>query len=187
MASRLENSNIAELMKRIVNGDEEAFRELYDEYCGYVYKIVGLNLRNRDKVEELTQDIFLKIWRFASYYDPQRPFKPWLSRLVSNEIISFQRAKEDDKASLEEMQEDGYLPGQDYEEYRQQEEERDIGGLLGQALNTLTDNQRQVIVLKFYEGLKIREIADTLKIGESAVKARLYTALETLQKMVGGT
>jgi RNA polymerase sigma-70 factor (ECF subfamily) len=187
MTGKLEKSNIAELMNRISKGDEDAFRELYDQYCGYVFKIVGLTLRNRDKVEELTQDIFIKIWRFASHYDTTRPFKPWLSRLVSNEIISFLRAKEEDKASLEQMQEDGYLPGQDFEEYRQQEEQRDIGSLLDQALNTLTDNQRQVVVLKFYEGQKIREIADTLKIGESAVKARLYSALETLQKMVGGT
>jgi len=47
-------------------------------------------------------------------------------------------------------------------------------------MGILTDNQRQVVVMKYYEGLKIREIADGLGIGESAVKARLYTALETL-------
>jgi RNA polymerase sigma-70 factor (ECF subfamily) len=173
--------NAPELMTKIASGDEYAFKELYDNFGTFVFRIVNLSLRNPSKAEELTQDIFLKIWRFASKYDPTRPFKPWLSRIISNEIISWFRVKKEDSESLEEMREVGFEPS-----VRDNDPDAgsDISGALEVALSSLTDNQRQVVVLKFYQGLKIREIADSLEIGESAVKARLYTALETIARQM---
>ena len=169
------------LMKRVAAGDELAFKELYDEFGTFVFRIVNLSLRNPPKAEELTQDIFLKIWRFASKYDPERPFKPWLSRLVSNEIISWYRVKKDETESLEELHEVGFEPSVSDDDPNIG---ADISAAIEQSLATLTDNARQVVVLKFYQGLKIREVAEALGIGESAVKARLYTALETIARQM---
>ncbi|NTU61288.1 MAG: RNA polymerase sigma factor [Caldiserica bacterium] len=170
---------VPQLMKKIASGDELAFKELYDLFGGYVFKIVNLSLRNPAKSEELTQEIFLKIWRFAGKYDTERPFKPWLSRLVSNEVISWFRVKKEDSESLEDMREVGFEPS-----VRDADPDSgsDVSAAISESLASLTDNQRQVVVLKFYQGLKIREVADTLGIGESAVKARLYTALETIAR-----
>ncbi|HOC79571.1 MAG TPA: RNA polymerase sigma factor [Caldisericia bacterium] len=176
----MQEFDAASFMKRIAKGDEDAFRCLYDEFGAYVFKIVAMQLHNNSKAEELTQDIFLKIWRFASKYDPSRPFKPWLSRVVSNEIISYRRAQEERTESIEELAETGYTPAEEMDSYRDRQLSDDISYELQNAMGILTDNQRQVVVMKYYEGLKIREIADGLGIGESAVKARLYTALETL-------
>ncbi len=174
----------ATVMKQIAKGDEEAFRLLYEEFGGFVFKIVSLSIRDAGKAEELAQDIFLKVWRFASKYDPTRPFKPWLSRVISNEVISYQRTLKEAMASIEEMSEVGYTPGEDMDDYRERSQEADIAKELDEALNKLTDNQRQVVVLKFYQGQKIREIADSLGIGESAVKARLYSSLEVLSELI---
>lgn len=172
-------TNASELMRKVAKGDELAFKELFDSFGTFVFRIVNLSLKNPSKAEELTQDIFLKIWRFASKYDPERPFKPWLSRIISNEIISWYRVKKDETESLEEMREVGFEPS-----FRDKDSdsETDISAALEESISALTDNQRQVVVLKFYQGLKIREVADTLGIGESAVKARLYTALETISR-----
>lgn len=175
------DNQVPQLMKQIASGDELAFKELYELFGGYVFKIVNLSLRHQAKSEELTQEIFLKIWRFADKYDPQRPFKPWLSRLVSNEIISWFRVKKEDSESIEDLREVGFEPSV-------RDDDHDLGSDISTALEaslaSLTDNQRQVVVLKFYQGLKIREVADALGIGESAVKARLYTALETIAKQM---
>jgi len=174
------------VMRQIGKGDEEAFRRLYEEFGGYVFKIVVLSIRNKDKAEELTQEIFLKLWRFASKYDPSRPFKPWLSRVVGNEIISFHRTQKEETESIDDLKDDiGFQPS-DSDDVRENDHQKDVSRELECNLNLLTDNQREVIVLKFYQGLKIREIADALQIGESAVKARLYTALETLSKKIQG-
>jgi RNA polymerase sigma-70 factor (ECF subfamily) len=170
-------SNAPELMERIAGGDELAFKELYDCFGTFVFRIVNLSLKSPSKAEELTQDIFLKIWRFASKYDTSRPFKPWLSRIISNEIISWFRVKKEDSESLENLREVGFEPSvHDHKT----DQSSDIAAALEESLSSLTDNQRQVVVMKFYQGLKIREIADSLSIGESAVKARLYTALEAI-------
>ncbi|HNW32429.1 MAG TPA: sigma-70 family RNA polymerase sigma factor, partial [Caldisericia bacterium] len=108
----MQEFDAASFMKRIAKGDEDAFRCLYDEFGAYVFKIVAMQLHDNSKAEELTQDIFLKIWRFASKYDPSRPFKPWLSRVVSNEIISYRRAQEERTESIEELAETGYTPAE---------------------------------------------------------------------------
>jgi RNA polymerase sigma-70 factor (ECF subfamily) len=176
----MQEFDAASLMKRIAKGDEDAFRCLYDEFGAYVFKVAAMQLHDNGKAEELAQDIFLKIWRFASKYDPSRPFKPWLSRVISNEIISYRRAQEERTESIEELAETGYTPAEEMDSYRDRQLSDDISYELQNAMGILTDNQRQVVVMKYYEGLKIREIADGLGIGESAVKARLYTALETL-------
>lgn len=174
----------ATVMKQIAKGDDDAFRLLYEEFGGYILRIVSLSIRDYDKSKELTQDIFLKIWRFASKYDPSRPFKPWLSRIIGNEVISYQRTVKQPTTSLEELSMVGYTPGEDMDIYREHNQETDITKEIDDVLNKLTDNQRQVIVLKFYQGLKIREIADTLGISESAVKARLYSSLDVLNGLV---
>jgi len=179
----LEDIAASTIMKNVAKGDENAFRELYEQFGGYVFKSVVLSLRDYAVAEELAQTIWLKIWRFAKKYDPSRPFKPWLSRIISNELISHYRSKKPVNSSLEDMQEVGFEPVDNNQDSQETMLQKDLSMEIEKALDSLTDNQRQVIVLKYYQGLKIREIAETLSIGESAVKARLYGALEALSEM----
>ncbi len=174
------------ILPKIAKGDELAFKSLYDQFGGYVFKVVILSLRDHAKAEELAQTIWLKIWRFAGKYDTSRPFKPWLSRIISNEIVSYYRVQKPKNSSLEDLKEVGLEPSDDVDKLRENEFERDLSDEIKKALDLLTDKQRQVIVLKYYQGFKIREIAKTLKIGESAVKARLYSGLEVLSKSQEG-
>ncbi|MCK5743388.1 MAG: RNA polymerase sigma factor [Caldisericia bacterium] len=172
----------SKILKKVASGDEDAFRVLYEQFGGYVFKVVILSLRDRAKAEELAQTIWLKIWRFAGKYDTTRPFKPWLSRIISNELISYYRVSKPQKSSIDEMKGIGYEPGETEDDIRENDFERELSYELKEALEVLTDKQRQVIVLKYYQGFKIREIAGILKIGQSAVKARLYSGLEVLSK-----
>ncbi|MEZ4812281.1 MAG: RNA polymerase sigma factor [Caldisericia bacterium] len=174
------------VLPKIAKGDEFAFKSLYDQFGGYVFKVVILSLRDHAKAEELAQSIWLKIWRFAGKYDTSRPFKPWLSRIISNEIVSYYRVQKPKNQSFEDMKDIGFEPTEDNDELREKEFEKDLSEELNTALDLLTDKQRQVIVLKYYQGFKIREIAKVLKIGESAVKARLYSGLEVLSKSQEG-
>lgn len=171
------------ILPRIAKGDEDAFRELYEQFGGYVFKSVILSIRDRAKAEELAQSIWLKIWRFADKYNTSRPFKPWLSRIISNELIDFYRRRKQNKSSIDEMKETGYEPGEDNYDTRENNLESDVKHDINIALNSITDKQRQVIVLKYYQGFMIREIADILGIGQSAVKARLYSGLEALSQV----
>jgi RNA polymerase sigma-70 factor, ECF subfamily len=179
----LNEFNASIILPKIAKGDEDAFRKLYDQFGGYVYKSVILSIRDRAKAEELSQSIWLKLWRFADKYNTSKPFKPWLSRIISNELIDYYRRRKQDKFSIDEMKESGFEPGENVIDTREGNLRRDVKHDVNVALNSITDKQRQVIVLKYYQGFKIKEIAEILGIGQSAVKARLYSGLEALSQI----
>lgn len=178
----------ATLMLAYQGGDEAAFEELVERYSGRVFALVTRFLGPGPLVEDLVQEVFLRVVRSRASYEPQARFGTWLYRIAFN-LCSNQRERQLPRAmrSLE-----GALAA---EESREPEDEAtpspseglersDAVEAVRAALDRLPDNQRMALVLSKYEGFSHAEIAEVLESSEKAVKSLVHRARERLRELL---
>jgi RNA polymerase sigma-70 factor (ECF subfamily) len=167
---------IKDLVDRSVDGDAEAFGELYERYVNEIYRYFYHHVGDACEAEDLAERTFLKVWQSINRYRWQgKPFTAWLYTLAHNEMVDYFRAKRP-KAPLDERQ-PYYGAGPD-DLAIQQQAHADVR----RALQLLTPDQRQLIVLKFYMEKDNREIAAIMGKKEGTVRALQMRALAALRR-----
>ena len=166
----------ARLIRRSREGDMSAFEGLYRRFVPRVY---GLCLRmagDAGRAEELTQDVFVRVWEKLHLFRGNRPFAPWLLTVASNVVISALRSarrREGRESLVDEMDHRADpAPGRD----------SDSGMDLEQAVGSLPDGARAVFVLHDIEGYRHDEIARLLGMATGTSKAQLHRARRMLRK-----
>ena len=182
-----------ELMQKVKEGDMRAFdvlvRRWENPLFNLIYKIIG----DFETAEDIRQEAFLRVYRAASRYRPHSQFKTWLYRIAINCSINELR-KRDRRRTVPLMMSYQTKDGrQQYledilpdlnpqpDEIIQRDE---IAGCIQNALRRLPDEQRIVIVLRHYEGLKFHQIASVLGCPLGTVKSRMHHGLERLRMML---
>jgi RNA polymerase sigma-70 factor (ECF subfamily) len=169
-----------DLILRAREGDVDGFNVLVSRWERKVYNYLLRAVRNREDALDLCQETFLKAYRnLKSLQDPAR-FAQWLFRIAHNESISLFRKRRFD--SDEEVPEVG--TGGAVGVAGTRIELLDLGLAVENALGRLTPEQREVVILKIYQGFKFHEIAEIIGSPASTVKSRLYTALEILKDVL---
>lgn len=168
------NSRDHALITRCQRGDRRALEELLEKYQRPVYNAAFRMLGNPEDASDVTQAVFLKVFEHLDRYDPEYKFFSWIYRIAINESINqFKRAKRE--AELDDNQPS---PGRGPTE----EAELDADSRrVQEALMTLQEDYRMVIVLRHFSELSYREISEVLHIPEITVKSRLYTARQLLK------
>lgn len=178
-----------ELMKRVGSGELAAFKQLVEKYqrivMGTIYRYTG----NHHEVEDLAQDIFLKVYKAATHYTPQAKFSTWLYRVVVNHCLNYRRRQKKD-ALLTST--DNSLPGEDKpslqlaEAQDQQPEkllqQQELQEALKRAISELPERQRMAFILCRFEGLSYKEIAKVLGCSLSAVESLLFRSITSLKE-----
>ena len=159
----------ADLILKARGGDVEAFNLLISRWEKRVFNYLLRILQNREDALDLSQDVFLKAYQnLRKLEDPQR-FAAWLFRIAHNEAYSlFRKRKPEGEPEVTESPEGTAFPI-----------EHSIA--VTTALERLSSDQREAVVLKIYQGFKFEEISEILSCPVSTVKSRLYTALELLK------
>lgn len=165
-------------MDRFCQGDAQAFDGLFQRYApavhGYLLKLVG----DRATAEDLAQATFLSLVKSRGRFAKGSPFKPWLYAIATNAARdSVRRRKPEDLTS------DGELP-RDAPAENAGPSDVGLDRRVREALATLPDNQREVIILNRFEGLSMAEIAVALGASESAVKVRAHRGYERLREQL---
>jgi RNA polymerase sigma-70 factor, ECF subfamily len=170
-----------ELVKAIVSSNDTLlFEILYDRYAKVVYnKCVGFS-RSEDEAEDLTQDIFLKLFVKLNTFKGKSKFSTWLYAFTYNHCVNYvnrSTAKKIEKKSVEATNiEDTY--------YSQEDVDNSISQLridkLKEALELVSPEEKMILLLKYQDLLSIKELREIFDIGESAVKMRLKRAKEKL-------
>lgn len=178
-----------ELMRRVGSGDKTAFKELVQRnqriVTGIIYRYTG----NHHEVEDLAQDIFLKVYKAAPRYTPRAQFKTWLYKVIANHCFNYFRSQkrrsfitsynqsfpEEDNPPLHHAEAQKEQP----ENVMQQQELRTA---LTAALSELPDRQRMALILHRFEDLSYKEIANVLGCSLSAVESLLFRAMDNLKK-----
>ena len=167
-----------ELVLRAQKGDDSAFEQLVRKYDKPVYNYCLRMCGNRDDACDLSQESFIKVYRALALFKSESRFSTWLYRLVANTCIDFLRRKKRGKeVSLTVEENDGeevQLNIADCAEEPQQTVERkELRRDIAKALEKLSYEHKQIILLREIDGLSYMEIAQVLEISEGTVKSRL--------------
>ena len=179
-----------ELMGRVRDGDSTAFRELFARHSKGVVNFAFRFVRNRDRAEELAQDVFLQIYRARKRYEAKAKFQTYLYRVATNLCLNELR-RFDYKSRLEPLE--GNPLGDESEGSREladgslvSAEDRVAGRQLQarmeKVLNSLPDHQKSALLLSRLEGFTYQQVADCLDTSESAVKSLIFRATGTLRR-----
>jgi RNA polymerase sigma-70 factor (ECF subfamily) len=176
-----------ELVRRVQNGNTEAFEELVRRYERKVYNITYRLLGNEQDASEALQDSFLRAYRFIGKFQFKSSFFTWLYRIATNVSLSKLRKREKvDVVSIDEpLNEAGDLP-LEIPDYKYNPErmmqQREIRRALQEAVDKLPPDYRSVVVLRDLEGLSNEEASRVLSISVAAVKSRLHRGRLVLRK-----
>ena len=177
-----------EWVQRSQDGDQEAFSELVRKYQKRVYYLAYGMLGNREDALDISQEAFLKAFRFLKGFQGGGGFYTWIYRIAHNLSIDFMR-KEWRKKNLE------YHDNQDLTEEEdpivgvpsashpgQEMAQKELNRVVMDAIQSLPEQHRSVILLREIEGLSYEDIAKTLGIRKGTVMSRLHYARQELQK-----
>lgn len=172
------------IVERALTGDAEAFGELVRRWERRIFALTYGMLGREEDARDATQETFLAAFRNLRGFRGEAKVSSWLHRIAVNQCISRQRrAKVRGEAALDEEQENdaGSFAAPLHESPVRVVEGRQETLAVRRAINSLPLELRQVVVMKEFEELTFREIADALEVPLSTVKSRLYTALKQLQ------
>src|SRR5690349_12843914 len=172
------------IVERALTGDAEAFGELVRRWERRIFALTYGMLGREEDARDATQETFIAAFRNLRGFRGEAKVSSWLHRIAVNQCISRQRrAKVRSESALEDEQENGAasIAAPVSESPVRVVEGRQETLAVRRAINSLPLELRQVVVMKEFEELTFREIADALELPLSTVKSRLYTALKQLQ------
>lgn len=168
-----------ELVIKAAQGDMAAFEEIYKAACAFVYNVALRTTNNRNDADEVTQDVFVKIFNNLGAFGLRSSFKTWAYRITVNTAINYckkRAGQERGKVEYDPAVHDAQVQDDRREGFDKAASEKKIASLL----ELLDPDQRACIVLREMEGLDYRSIADTLHININTVRSRLKRAREKL-------
>ena len=165
-------------MQSAKSGDSEAFAQLYDAYLERVYRYIYFRVSDDAAAEDITSQVFLKAWENLDRYQfGNSPFLAWLYTIARNQVIDHYRTNKE----LVSMDEIISSPAKEKPVDEQVQFRFDLQAMRD-ALQFLTEEQQQVLILRFVAGLETHEIAQEMNKAEGAIRALQMRALQTLSK-----
>ncbi|WP_085993923.1 RNA polymerase sigma factor [Oceanobacillus senegalensis] len=174
----MQDRKTVKLIKKVKKGNQQSFKQLYDLYADYslrtAYGITG----NISDAADIVQETFIKVYRHIDSYDSEKPFKPWFYRILINESRRLLKKRSKDAISVESEQMLDSLHGHETNQL-------DLDSL-HDAIEQLDAKHRTIIILKYLNGFKEKEIAEIFDMNVNTVKSRLYQARQRLKEILGG-
>ncbi len=181
MLDGLEDKN---LIQQYLKGDERSLEVLVKKYMKPIYGFVYKNVGNIAAAEDITQEVFVKIWKNIRKFDQNKNFKPWIFQIAKNTSIDFLRKKKS-------------IPFSRFENEKGQNiltrvialassnilEKLSDQRVLAVVMQDLTESERKIINMRYSDGLSFREIAETFKESINTVKSKHHRLIEHLRKI----
>ena len=177
----------AELARDALAGSEAAYRDLVGRYATPAVNFIYRFIRDRALAEDLAQEGFLRVYQRLNTYDPQRKFSSWFFQILRNITIDYLRVNRVPTASLDELEEEGHRGAAVDRESASPEQAAQQGELaqaMSAALSRLRPEYREVVVLRYQEGLTHPEIAGILGLPSGTVKTYLHRARKELAEIL---
>ncbi len=172
-----------ELIYRATGGDMDAFEAIYRLTAGFVYAVSYRVVYSREDAEEVTQDVFIKVYDNLKKFKEGTSFKAWIYRIAVNTAINYYNKKKRDIThdGDYEIASELYGKGPEVEENLQAKHNEEK---VEELLSRLNPDQKACMVLREIEGMSYEEIAKVLNIKINTVRTRLKRAREALVKYV---
>ena len=173
-----------ELMLAYRDGDAHAFEQLYSKHKGGVYRYLLRKCGNAAIVEELFQDVWMKLINARERYEVKAKFSTWLYQLAHNHFIDYYRKHSISASMSQNFQDDELenIPASSNHQPEQQVEFQQQTEILMHLINELPDEQREVFLLREEAGMGLAEIAEVTGVNIETAKSRLRYAVNRLRK-----
>jgi RNA polymerase sigma-70 factor (ECF subfamily) len=166
-----------DVLVRFSKGDPDAAASLYEEYGGAVFTVALSILNDRELAADATQQTFVKAWKSARTYDPDRPFPPWIYAIARRASIDIWRTERSRERSTSSDDVDVAETPPGIEHAWQRFEVRT-------ALNDLSEEEREVIRLTHYDGYTHSQAAEVLGVSIGTIKSRSHRAHRRLAELL---
>lgn len=170
----------AELIARCKGGDQQAFRELVDQYKDLVFAIVSRSTVDRSRVEDLAQEVFLKIHRGLPYFRGEAKLTTWIFRIVLN-LLSQESQK---RTAAREVPLDPDVPSHQPRTDDRAARDLELRDRLEKAMARLPPNYRLLIAGHYLQDVKYEDLADALDMPLGTVKTHLHRAKQQLRALL---
>lgn len=181
----------AQVMLRVKAGDDSAFDYLVQKYRRAMISFMYRMTHNAAVAEDLAQEVFLRVYRSRGGYEPSAKFTTWLYRIATNLAVNHARdtrhERPENQVSLDEPDEDTGTTMDVPDSTLSVEENilrRERLNAIRAKVQGLPERQRMAVVMHKYQQMDYRQIADVLKLSESATKSLLFRAYETLREQL---
>ncbi len=181
----------AEVMLRVKAGDESAFNFLVQKYRRPLVSFMYRMARNSSVAEDLAQEVFLRVYRSRQTYEASAKFTTWLYRIATNLAVNHARDTRKERpevtVSLDEPDEETGTTMDVADSTVTAEEalvRRERLAAIRSKVEALPERQRLAVVMHKYQQMDYRQIAEVLKLSESATKSLLFRAYETLREQL---
>ena len=174
-----------EIIERCLHGDQAAWEVIVRTYRRKVFNIAYKFVGRHDQAEDLTQDVFLKLYKSLDTFDRRANFQTWLISVSRNLCIDHYRSVRKERETINrEVDPSDLAPVSTDTPADRRIEQRDRVVLLRRALDTLAPTLRTAVMLRDIQELTYQEIADTLKLPEGTVKSRINRGRTELSRQI---
>ena len=182
---KMEETTDKKLIQQYLRGDEKSLEILIARYLKQIYSFVYKNVGNIAEAEDITQDVFLKVWKNIRKFDQKRNFKPWIFQIAKNTCIDSLRKKKT-------------IPFSSFENEKGQNVLAEniaaapiniIGNLsdkkvLATAMQFLSEKDQKIINMRHNDGMSFKEIAENFQEPINTIKSRYRRTLSLLKKNI---
>jgi RNA polymerase sigma-70 factor (ECF subfamily) len=178
-----------QIIQQALKGDNRAYRKLMAKYHDAIFNFISRMVHDREQVEDLTQEAFIKAFQSLKSFNDEFAFSTWLYKIATNNCIDYIRRRKLQMYSIDkpiEAKDSDYtfeLPDDSYEADREVMTEQ-RAELLRNAIDQLPEKYRLVILMRHTEEKSYEEIARKLKLPIGTVKAHIFRARELLYKQL---
>lgn len=170
-----------QLVEKFRNGDIQAFNKLVKLWQHRIHRLAYRYFASHDEAMEVTQKTFIRAYKKLNTLENAEKFPSWIYRIANNLCLDELKRAGRRKSSPLDVVKNERITKSIASNPAQQLQNSELGEILQHALNQLPCEQRIVVILKEYEGLKFREISEILEEPENTVKSRMYYGLKKLR------
>lgn len=178
MAPEMTATSEHELVERCRGGDQQAFRELVERYKGLVFSIVARSASNRERADDLAQDVFLRVYRGLRYFRGESRLSTWIYRITVN-VLSAERPP----APTEPLEGPGETP-REFGAPDRAFDELSLRDRVNKALQRLPANYQVLINGHYLKGMRYEDLAEALDMPLGTVKTHLHRAKRQLRHLL---
>ena len=181
----------SELIKKAIEGDESAYKNLLENYRGAIYNLLYKMVRNKEETEDLVQEAFMKAFKALPSFNEEYAFSTWLYKIAVNNCIDHMRKKKLQTYSINKpvQSKDGELD-REFPDTSMSPDKSILSderaSIIETAIDELPENYKTAIILRHSEEKSYEEISKILNIPLGTVKARIFRAREMLKKKLKG-
>lgn len=177
--------NEAEIVSKAKNGDSIAFKKLFDFYSDLVFRVSIQIVRNKEDAKDVTQEVFIRVFRFFHTFDEEKSFFTWLYKIVMNASYDqVKKQKRSAKVSIDERKEEEYP---DIPDTKQVEADvpllkKELREIVMELVEDLTNQQKTVFVLHDLQAISHEEVANILRCSQGNVRSHLFSARKSIRE-----